>query len=174
MTFSLVKTIDILERTPSVLENLLSDLHDDWTMQNEGGESWSPYAIMGHLVHGETADWMPRLYIILSDREDRVFEPFDRFAQFEDSQGKSLSDLIEEFKFLRQQNLKDLKALNLTQLDLQRQGQHPELGTVILQELLATWSVHDLGHIAQITRVMAKQYEDEVGVWREYLGILKW
>ena len=173
MTFDLSKSLEILERTPEVLELLLSDLHIDWTMNNEGENSWSPYDIIGHLVHGERTDWMPRLDIVLSESEDRVFESFDRYAQFEESHGKSLDELIQEFKRLRSLNIEALKARQLTSSDLERRAVHPELGVVNLKELLATWTVHDLGHLAQISRVMAKQYSAEVGVWRQYLGILK-
>ena len=173
MNFDLHKTIEILSRTPNVIDALLSDLDEDWVSGNEGGDSWSPFDVVGHLIHGEKTDWIPRMKTILSVSEKRVFQPFDRFAQFEMSKGKKLSELIEEFRSLRQKNIRYLKTLNLKEIDYKRQAIHPELGEVTLQELLATWTVHDLGHIAQISRVMAKQYKSEVGPWIAYLGILK-
>lgn len=173
MTFDLDQSLAILARTPATLRFLLSGLDDGWVMYNEGGDTWSPFDVMGHLIHGEETDWMARLRIILDHGPDRPFNPFDRFAQFNVSQGKSLQDLLNTFAVLRQQNLDALRALSLTEADLDRDGMHPELGPVTLRQLLATWTVHDLGHIAQITRVMAKQYADEVGPWEAYLGVLR-
>lgn len=172
MKFDLTKAIFILERTPSSLISLLQDLPADWTQTNEGENSWSPYDIIGHLIHGEKTDWISRLNIVLSDGKHKTFEPFDRFAQFNDSKGKSLNDLLVNFKELRKQNIMILKKLNLTEEDYPKTGIHPELGSVTLSQLLASWVAHDLGHIAQITRVMAKQYKDEVGPWKEYLSVL--
>ncbi len=163
----------ILARTPAALATLLTGLDEDWTHSNEGGESWSPFDVVGHLVHGEKTDWMGRMRIILDHGEERPFDPFDRFAQFEDSKGKSLEDLLEEFAQLRRLNLQKLDDWGLTSEDFDRRGRHPALGQVTLGELLATWVAHDLGHIAQIARVMAKQYGDQVGPWEEYLGVLR-
>lgn len=173
MKFDLSKSILILERTPTVLNSLLRDLPSDWVSPNEGEDTWSPYDVIGHLVHGEKTDWLTRTKIILSKGDHKNFKPFDRFAQFEDSKGKSINQLLDDFRTLREDNLAELQSLNITELQLELQGKHPEFGTVTLNELLSTWVAHDLGHIAQISRVMAKQYEDEVGPWKAYLGILK-
>ncbi|NNM23749.1 MAG: DinB family protein [Flavobacteriaceae bacterium] len=174
MKFNLDKAISVLDRTPLVLRELLHGLSSEWTHQNEGGDSWSAYDIIGHLVHGEKTDWMPRLEIVLSEGAPKTFEPYDRFAQFEMSKGKSLENLLDEFESLRKANLEHLRSKNLTQGDLQREGIHPELGPVKLNEMLSAWVVHDLGHIAQVSRVMAKQYKDEVGPWPKYLTILNY
>lgn len=173
MNFSLNKSIEILERTPKVLELMLENLSDEWTMNNEGPETWSPYDILGHLIHGEQADWITRTKIILSDSDNKAFIPFDRFAQFEESKGKSLTDLFDEFKKARDKNLKFLKGFNLSEEDFDKTGIHPKFGDITLRQLLSTWTVHDLSHIAQIARVMSKQYKDAVGPWVEYLPILQ-
>lgn len=173
MNFSLSKSIEILERTPDVLITLLQNVSTDWTSVNEGGETWSVYDIIGHLIHGEKTDWVPRMDIILSDKQDKTFEPFDRFAQFEESKGKSLAQLLDEFKNLRQKNIAHLRSKQLTDKDFEKKGIHPAFGEVTLMQLLATWTVHDLNHIAQITRVMARQYKTDVGPWVEYLKILQ-
>lgn len=173
MEFDLKKSLEILERTPSVLEYLLRGISDDWSMSDEGEETFSPYDVIGHLIHGERTDWMVRMEIILSDSKDKTFEPYDRFAQFEESEGKSLNDLLTEFKVERDRNIRILLSKNLTERDLDKTGIHPKFGTVTLRQLLSTWTVHDLAHLAQISRVMAKQYTDEVGPWKEYLSILK-
>lgn len=171
MQFNLEKSIQILERTPGVLKQLLQGLPEDWTTPNEGPDTWSPYDIVGHLIHGERTDWIPRTKIVLEYGEDKPFEPYDRFAQFEESKGKNLHRLLEEFETLRKANLEELKSLDIG-ANLDKKGKHPELGEVTLSNLLSSWVVHDLGHIAQISRVMAKQYKEEVGVWEQYLGIL--
>ncbi len=152
---------------------MLQNISNDWTSNNEGGDTWSAYDIIGHLIHGEKTDWMPRAEIILSGKGDKTFTPFDRFAQFEESKGKTLRQLLDEFSILRQNNIEQLRAKNITDDDLGKTGIHPALGEVTLSQLLATWAVHDLNHIAQICRVMAKQYEDEVGPWVDYLRILQ-
>ena len=167
MQFDLDLSIAILERTPKILESWLGKLPDAWVYANEGEGTWSAYDILGHFIHGEHTDWIPRARIILSDREDKTFEPFDRFAQFEDSQGKSLSELLDTFKVLRQENIAELKGFNLEPDDYQKPGVHPELGAVNLGQLLATWVVHDLNHLAQIAQVLARQYKDSVGPWEE-------
>lgn len=171
MQFDLAKSIRVLERTPAVLKALLQDLSEDWTKPNEGPDTWSPYDIVGHLIHGEKTDWIPRTQIILEHGVDQPFEPYDRFAQFEESKGKSLNELLDEFETLRNGNLEKLKSLEI-EANLDKKGKHPELGEVSLSNLLSSWVVHDLGHISQISRVMAKQYKGEVGIWTQYLGIL--
>lgn len=172
MTFNIDKSIEVLEQTPNILQQFLSNLSDEWIFCNEGEDTWSAFDIIGHLIHGEKTDWIQRLNIVLSDTEDKTFEPFDRFAQFENSKGKSLFDLLEEFTELRKNNLDYLKSLNLSEENFNLKAVHPELGEVTLKQLLATWVTHDLGHIAQIARVMAKQYKDQVGPWEKYIPIL--
>jgi len=171
--FDVGASIALLERTPSVLRALLSGLPDVWTTPNEGPDTWSPYDVVGHLIHGERVDWMTRLGIILSDGPDRTFEPFDRFAQFRESQGKSLQTLLDEFAELRAANLQHLRSLRLTEADLDRTGIHPKFGTVTARQLLSTWTAHDLDHVMQISRVMAHQLSSEVGPWVEYLRIVR-
>ena len=171
MKFDMNKSIEILTNTPGVLESLLDRLSDEWLHSNEGMDTWSPYDIIGHLVQGESTDWMERMDIILN-RDDKHFRPFDRFAQFTESEGKSLSDLLIEFRELRQKNLETLKKIDLTEDKLNKIGIHPKFGEVTLKQLLSTWTVHDLNHLAQISRVMAKQYKEETGPWVEYLPIL--
>ena len=166
------EAVAILARTPATLDALLRDLPAGWMAAHEGGTTWSPFDVIGHLIHGERTDWMPRLRIILADGETRAFEKFDRLAQFTDSQGQTLPALLDEFARLRGHNLADLAALQLSDADLERRGRHPELGVVTLRQLLATWVAHDLDHIVQIARVMARQYADEVGPWRAYLRII--
>lgn len=173
MNLNLKKLIEILERTPDVLSVMLKDVSSEWTSVNEGGESWSAYDVIGHLIHGEKTDWIPRVEIILSNEEQKKFEPFDRFAQFEDSRGKSMTQLLDEFKSLRKKNIETLRSKNITEKDFGRKGIHPAFGEVALSQLLSTWVVHDLNHIAQISRVMAKQYKEEVGPWVQYLRILQ-
>jgi len=172
MKFNLEKSKEILRQTPATLNNLLNNLSGDWIRNNEGGESWSPYDIVGHLIHGERADWIDRIKIILEFGESKAFEPFDRFAQFKSSEGKFLGDLLQTFAELREKNIKELDSLNITEEQLNLRGQHPALGTVTLSQLISTWTVHDLNHIAQIVRVMSKQYADEVGPWKDYLPVL--
>lgn len=173
MNFSLSKSIEILERTPEVLIVMLNGLSGEWTENNEGSDSWNVYDIVGHLIHGELTDWIPRMEIILSNNLIKTFSPFDRFAQFENSKGKNLNQLLVEFKELRLENIKTIKSKQLSYQDLKLKGIHPAFGEVNLSQLIATWTVHDLNHIAQISRVMAKQYTIEVGPWIEYLKILK-
>jgi DinB superfamily len=172
MEFSTELSLEILERTPDVLGTLLSGLPDEWILSNEGGETWSAYDIVGHLIHGELTDWIPRMKIILQGNGNKTFAPFDRFAQFAGSQGKTMERLLEEFAELRRSNLLVLKSANIDAGALLQTGTHPALGLVTLRQLLATWVVHDLNHLAQISRVMAKQYAGEVGPWKAYLGVL--
>lgn len=173
MNFSLERSIEILERTPAVLNSLLQNISVDWTSVNEGGESWTVYDIIGHYIHGEKTDWVTRAQLILSTNPDKRFEPFDRFAQFRESQGKSLAQLLQEFETLRKENLEWLRSKNLTEDTLQQKGIHPAFGDVTMSQLLAAWVVHDLNHIGQISRVMANQYKAEVGPWTVYLIILQ-
>lgn len=172
MNYQADKSIAILERTPAVLITLLSNLHDDWVMNNEGPETFSPYDVIGHLIHGEKTDWIVRAKIILEYDLSKPFTPWDRFAQFEASKGKSLQQLLDEFAVIRNENMDWFKSLELTETDLEKKGMHPVLGEVTLRNLLSTWVAHDLTHIAQITRVMAKQYKDEMGPWPEFFRIL--
>lgn len=172
MEYNIAQSLLILERTPLILEQMLHGLPNEWILSNEGKDTFSPFDVVGHLIHGEKTDWIDRLEIILSDKPEKTFMPYDRFAQFKDSIGKSMEELLSEFKQLRQRNLKILRSKNLTANDFTKTGNHPALGTVTLKNLLATWTVHDLSHIAQISRVMAKQYKGEVGPWTEYLPIL--
>jgi len=172
MEFQLESAIAILRRTPSTLNSLLRGVSNDWLLQNEGPATWSPFDVVGHLIHGEETDWIPRARIILEDGESRPFEPFNRVAMFEKSKGKSMLELLDRFQQLREANLRELSQMNLTPAMLEHRGRHPELGVVTLKQLLATWVAHDLGHIAQIVRVMARQYRQEVGPWQQYLSIL--
>ena len=175
--FNLADAIAVLSRTPATLNAMLRGLPDIWVLRNEersdrGKDTWSGFDIVGHLIVGERTDWMPRVRILLESGESRPFDPFDRFAQVKESQGKSLEQLLDEFARLRAENLVALQALNLQPEDLIRRGRHPALGVVTLQELLATWTVHDLTHLHQLSRVMANQYRDVVGPWSAYLGVL--
>ena len=172
MLYSLKKSYEILERTPAVLKALLTGLSEDWIMNNEGPETFSPYDVAGHLVHGEKTDWVVRIKRILEFGNSRTFDLFDRFAQYKDSEGKTLQQLLDEFEQLRGENIRWLKSLNLSATDLDKTGMHPVLGEVTMRHLLATWVVHDLTHIAQISRVMAKQYKEEMGSWTEFFRIL--
>jgi uncharacterized damage-inducible protein DinB len=172
MNFTIDKSIEILERTPFVVQELLQGISDDWSNANEGENTFSTYDVIGHLIHGEKTDWIARMEIILSDNPNKVFQPYDRFAQFEESKGKNLSQLLQEFKTLREKNMELLKSKNLSATDLEKTATHPALGTVTLRQLLSTWTVHDLNHIGQIVRVMSKHYKDEVGPWQNYLPIL--
>jgi len=176
--FSLTEAMALLARTPATLDALLRGLPDIWVRNNEGrtqegSHTWSPFDVVGHLIVGERTDWMPRARIILQYGEARPFDPFDRLAQVKESQGKSPDQLLDEFARLRRDNLAALHALDLHPEDLARRGTHPELGAVTLSQLLATWAVHDLTHLHQVSRVMAHQYRDAVGPWSAYLGVLK-
>jgi uncharacterized damage-inducible protein DinB len=169
--FDLSDAVAVLERTPATLTMLLEGLPDIWMQATEGDGTWSPYDVIGHLIHGERTDWIPRARHILAGKTD-LFEPFDRTAQFRESGGKSLNELLATFADLRREGLTALKEMNLRSEDLQRPGLHPELGPVTLGELLATWVVHDLDHIGQIARTMAKVYKGATGPWSAYLSIL--
>jgi hypothetical protein len=172
MRFDLPRAVEILERTPAVLRALLTGLPSEWTMAKEPPDAWSPFDVVGHLIHGEEMDWIPRARIILTDGERRTFEPFDRYAQLEKSKGKTTGQLLEDFAAARRGSLDALHSMNLGPRDLERTGRHPELGVVTLAQHLATWTVSDLSHIRQIARAMAKQWADEVGPWRAYLRVV--
>jgi uncharacterized damage-inducible protein DinB len=173
MNYTLKHALEILSKTPQVIAEQTQHLSDDWIFCNEGENTWSIFDIVGHLNHGEKTDWIARMQIILNqDPKNITFAPFDRFAQFETSKGKSLVDLLEEFKTLRTKNLALLQSAGITEEKLGLKAQHPALGEVTLRNLLSTWVAHDLNHLAQIQRVMAKQYSSEVGPWKQYLRIL--
>lgn len=172
MKYNLTQAVEILERTPAVLNTLLSGLSDDWVMNNEGPETFSPYDVVGHLLHGEKTDWTIRTKMILEFGNTKTFVPWDRFAQYEESKGKSLQQLLNEFARIRMENMDWFKVLQLTEADMDKTGLHPKLGEVTLRNLLSTWVIHDLTHIAQITRVMAKQYKEEMGPWVDFFRIM--
>jgi len=172
MNFELSEGIAVLERTPATFRALLAGLPESWTAPNEGPNTFSAFDNVGHLIHGERTDWIPRARIILAQGANRRFEPYDRFAQVRESAGKSLAQLLGEFAQLRAENLVTLRGWDLTDRELALEGEHPELGTVTLRQLFSAWVVHDLGHVAQTTRVMAKQYREAVGPWRVYLPVL--
>ncbi|MGC1661349.1 MAG: DinB family protein, partial [Candidatus Acidiferrales bacterium] len=173
MTQNLQQTMALLARIPAVLNALLRDLPEAWTLRNEGENTWSAFDVVGHLIHGERTDWMPRARMVLQFGESQAFEPFDRWGQEREIQGRSLEQLLDDFSRLRSENLDELRALNLRQEDLELRGRHPALGTVTLSELLATWAIHDLTHLHQISRILAHQYRDAVGPWEKYLGVLQ-
>ena len=173
MEFDLSTARPVLERTPALLRSLLHDLPDEWTRATEGPGTWSAFDVVGHLIHGERADWIPRVEHILRHGENDVFPPFDREAMFAASRGRSLNELLDEFAGLRTRSLDALASLQLTDADLARTSRHPEFGVVTLKQHLSTWVVHDLTHVSQIVRVMAKQYKTAVGPWRAYLSVLK-
>lgn len=170
--FNLDDSLAILCRTPAVLDEWLRGLPRAWTHADEGPGTWSPYDVMGHLVHGEKTDWIPRARIILEHGDTRPFEPFDRFAQLQQTD-ESIDQRLDEFTTLRRHNCEALVGMALTPTDLQRPGRHPELGQVTLGQLLATWTAHDLNHIVQISRAMARRYQADVGIWHQYLGVMR-
>lgn len=173
MNFQLESAVPILARTPDVVATLLRDLPAEWTSGTEGPDTWSPFDVVGHLIHADRADWIPRVNHLLTKGEGVPFPAFDRLAQAESSKGKSLPQMLREFRELRAESLRQLAALNLTPAHLERAGTHPVFGRVTLRQLLATWVAHDLDHIVQIARVMGRQYAEAVGPWREYLRIIK-
>lgn len=170
--FSLDDAVAILERTPAALRAMLEGLSETWVRATEGEGTWSPYDVIGHLIHGERTDWMPRARHILAG-ETRPFDSFDRMGQVRESRGQSLAELLATFSQLRRENVAALLTMNLTKDDLGREGQHPELGKVTLGELIATWVVHDLDHVTQVARTMAKVYTQATGPWSAYLSILR-
>jgi hypothetical protein len=173
MEFQLKHAVEILKQTPKTLRSLIGGLSDNWILTNEGPDTWSPFDVIGHLIHGEVTDWIPRVKIILEHGEAQTFTPFDRFAFFEKSKGKTLHELLETFARLRKENLRVLQELKLEPQHIELKGTHPEFGPVTLGQLIATWVVHDLDHIEQIVRTMAAQYRDNAGPWKAYLSILK-
>lgn len=173
MSFDLAETLDLLERTPRVLDALLRGTSPAWHAIDEGPETWSAIDVVGHLIHGEETDWIPRARIVLEHRDTRPFEPFDRFAQLARFGGWPLARLLDRFAELRHANLEIVRGWRLTAERLDLPGRHPALGEVTLRQLLATWAAHDLDHLGQISRVMAKRYVEEVGPWRAYLSILQ-
>lgn len=173
MKFDVDKAVQVLSSTPSTLRALLGSLGDEWTNgAPDASQKWEPFDVVGHLIHGEKTDWIPRAKIILAQGENGTFVPFDRLAQFEHSRSKTLDILIAEFEDLRKANIATLRSWDLTEAQLSLKGVHPELGEVDLRQLLATWVVHDLNHIRQIATALAMRYVDEVGPWREYLSVL--
>ena len=172
MEFRLDDALPVLQRTPAVLHALLLDLPGRWTAGNEGLGTWSPFDVVGHLIHGERTDWVPRVEHMLRHGETLPFAPFDREAMFAASEGLSLTELLDTFGRLRAENLVRLAALRLSDADMARRGRHPEMGVVTIGQHLATWVAHDLGHLGQVVRVMARQYSEAVGPWRAYLPIL--
>jgi len=173
MPHDLTQTISLLTNTPATLNALLRDLPGSWTLQNEGANTWTPYAIVNHLIHTERSNWLLRAKTILEFGETKTFEPLDREASAIESQQESLSQLLDEFAALRAKNLVELTALNLQPQDLARLGRHPAFGPVTLSQLLATWATHDLTHLHQLSRVLAHRYREAVGPWSVYLGVLK-
>ena len=165
--------ISILTRTPEVIKGLVINLDETWLHANEGEGTWSPHEVVAHLIFGEQTDWIPRMQLILSDKEDKTFAPFDRNGHFQVAAGRSIESLLHQFEELRKENIHILLAADLIEDDLRKTAMHPALGTVTLGQLLASWVVHDMTHIYQISRTIAKQYEVEVGPWKEYMGILK-
>jgi hypothetical protein len=172
VTFDLLKSYEIWERTPFVLRALLHGLGNDWIKQNEGPDTFSPFDVVGHLIHGEKTDWPSRIRQILEKETTSPFVPYDRFAMYQESSGKNLDQLLDEFENLRMTNIKWVRSLNLSDTDLNKKGLHPRLGEVTLRQLLSTWVIHDLTHLSQITRVMAKQYKEEMGPWLTYFRIM--
>ena len=173
MEQNISQTLALLERAPHAYNALLRGLPDAWTLQNEGGASWNAFDIVGHLVHCERADWMPRIERILHYGESQPFEPLDREAQKHESSGKSLNQILDEFRDLRAGNLDLVRQLNLQPADLARTGMHPALGPVTLSNLLATWAAHDMTHLHQLSRVLAYQYREAVGPWSKFMGVMK-
>jgi hypothetical protein len=173
MEHNLPHTISLLSRTPAALNALLRDLQESWTLRNEGENTWSVFEVVGHLIHAERADWVPRAKMVLQFGETQTFAPFDRSGHAREIQGKSLAQLLDEFALVRADNLAELRALNLRPADLERHGRHPTFGPVTLSALLATWAAHDLTHLHQISRIMAHQYREAVGPWSVYLGVLQ-
>jgi uncharacterized damage-inducible protein DinB len=172
MQFDLGSARAVLRRTPQTLATLLHDLPEGWVRQDEGSGTWSVFDVVGHLIHGERTDWIPRARVILRHGTSQAFEPFDRFAQLQASRGRSLNELLAEFATLRDRNLAELDGFRLGPEQLALEGRHPELGVVTLGQLLSTWVAHDLDHLAQVARVMAKCYTNEVGPWKAYLRVL--
>ncbi len=172
MDFDLFTGMAVLERTPGTLRSMLDGLSDSWLDGNEGDGTWSPREVVAHLVHAERTTWLPRANLIVGQGTERRFPPFDRSAHLQQASDRPIADLLGDFASARAESLVTLRGWNLSDAQFSLTGEHPEFGTVTLRELLSTWVAHDLGHMAQITRVMAKQYRDAVGPWRAYLSIM--
>jgi hypothetical protein len=172
MQFKLAEATQILRQTPATLNAMVGGMPENWLKCTEGAGTWSAYDVVGHLIHGELSDWIPRARMILEHGESKTFTPFDRVAMFREDQSRPVSALLDQFSFLRAENVAILESLKLTGAELSKRGMHPELGSVTLVQLLSAWVVHDLGHVSQIARVTAKQYCHEVGPWTQYLTIL--
>jgi hypothetical protein len=172
MPHNLENTMSLLSRTPAALNALLRDLPETWTLRGEGDKTWTAFDVIGHLIHAERADWIPRARIILQHGDSQPFAPFDRLGHEREIRGKSLGELLDEFARVRSENLSELRALDIQPEDLDRLGRHPALGSVTLSQLLATWAAHDLTHLHQISRIMAYQYREAVGPFSAYLGVL--
>ena len=173
MPQNLNDTITLLSRTPPALNALLRDLPETLTMRNEGDKSWTAFDVVGHLIHAERTDWIPRAKIILQFGDTQPFAPFDRLGHLRETEGKSLGQLLDEFARVRSESLDELRKLKLQPKDLDRAGRHPALGAVTLSELLSTWAVHDLTHLHQVSRILAYQYREAVGPFKVYLGVLQ-
>jgi len=173
MKFSLNKSLEIIENTPLVVSALLNNISDQWTISNEGKNTWTAKEVVAHLIVCEQTDWLPRAKIILSDNQDKTFAPIDMLAHFDLAKNNSMKDLIKEFKRLRETGINEIKGLNLQKTDLNKTAIHPKVGELNLQQLIAAWAIHDLTHIAQIARIMAKQNKENVGVFATFLTILK-
>jgi len=171
MNFDLKKSMELLKRFPDTYESLFSNFNSDWNKINEGQNTWSAYNIIGHLIHGEKTDWIPKAEIILN-KDDKNFEPYDRFAQEKLYSTQTFEELIDEYKRLRVLNVNKLKSWNLTEKDLNKEGIHPDLGIVTLKELISTWTIHDMIHLNQISRVIVKHYEEDIGPWKKYVRLL--
>ena len=172
-SFVLEEAVGILSRTPATLDALLRNLPDAWMTAREAEHTWSPLEVVAHLIHAERTNWLTRARFILEHGESRPFEEFKRFAHLEAAKGRTLASLLDEFALVRRQSVGELEALGLNDADLAKRGAHPALGAVTLRQLLAAWVVHDFDHLFQISRVLARQYSDEVGPWREYLRVVR-
>jgi hypothetical protein len=172
MEVEMEQALDVLERTPATVRALLGGLGDAWVLPNEGPDTFSPHDVVGHLIHGEKTDWIPRIRTVLEQGEAKPFEPFDRFGFRAYATGVPIDTLLFDFERLRDENLDTLRGFRLGPAELAKRGTHPVLGTVTLGQLVASWVVHDLGHLAQAARVMARQYRAAVGPWTEFLAIL--
>jgi hypothetical protein len=172
MKFKLDRAVAVLSRTPATLDALLRDQPEDWTHCHEGPDTWSPFDVVGHLAHGERTDWIPRVRMILDHGEQHAFRPFDRIGMFESSRGKTINELLDELAEARADSLRTLEDMRISPGDLMRTGRHPSFGPVTMEQLLAAWVVHDLGHIRQVTRVMAKQLREAIGPWSRFLPVV--
>ena len=169
--FTIDAAVQVLSRTPRALDSLLRGLDESWTRSNYGPDTFSPFDVVGHLIHGENADWIPRARIILEYGESRAFDPFDRYAMYQQSSGRSMDELLDQFASLREENLRALRELGLGEAQLELRGMHPTLGPVTMRQLLASWVAHDLNHVHQVAKCLAYQYRDETGPWGNFMGV---